>query len=168
VECLAAQNFLSTASRHDRCHLHSLTTALTCDVDQILSSSGVAALSLPNSNATLWGRCNPCKLLRRWRKCLPSVHYGVLQRQKQTHWSRTSLCLCLLSTMWFKAILWRLLFMVLLPALVCLATPAISGWPESLYDEDVNTPALDWWKVLESAAVICKHPSACSCVRFCQ
>jgi len=89
-------------------------------------------------------------------KCL-----AQLWRRKQ---ARTSLCLCSLSIMWFKAILWRLLFMVLLLALVCVATPASSGWPKSL-DEDVNTPALEWLEVLELAAVVCKYPTACSCVR---
>ena len=78
--------------------------------------------------------------------------------------STSFLLVCVLSTMWFKAILWPLLYMVLLLVLVRVAKPAIAGWPDSLDDEDVNTPAMEWWKALELAAVVCKYPTACSYV----
>ncbi|DBA74055.1 TPA: hypothetical protein ACH3X1_010870 [Trebouxia sp. C0004] len=55
--------------------------------------------------------------------------------------------------MWFKAIVRRLLFMALMLAVAWEATPAISGGPESA-DEDVNTPALELWEVLELAALL--------------
>ncbi len=68
--------------------------------------------------------------------------------------------------MWFKAILWPLLCVLLSLVLVRVAKPAIDGWPDSLDAEDVNTPALEWLKVLELAAVLCKCAAACSYVRF--
>lgn len=58
------------------------------------------------------------------------------------------------------------MYMVLSLMLVHVAKPAIDGWPCSLDDEGVNTSALEWLKVLELAAVLCKYPTACSYVIF--
>ncbi len=66
--------------------------------------------------------------------------------------------------MWLKAMIWRLLSAVLLLALACVATPTISGWPESL-DEEVDVPTLELWELLELAAVVCKYPPMLSSVR---
>ncbi|KAL0040718.1 hypothetical protein WJX79_002823 [Trebouxia sp. C0005] len=53
-------------------------------------------------------------------------------------------------TMWLKAMLRRLLFMILLLAVACVATPTSPGWPEG----EVGTALLGWWELLESAAVV--------------
>ncbi|KAA6416441.1 MAG: hypothetical protein FRX49_13588 [Trebouxia sp. A1-2] len=52
--------------------------------------------------------------------------------------------------MWLKAMLRRLLFMILLLAVACVATPTSPGWPEG----EVGTALLGWWELLESAAVV--------------
>ncbi len=68
------------------------------------------------------------------------------------------MCFVLHGTMWLKAMIWRLLFAVLVLALACLATPIISGWPEFTegLDEKVETSTWELWDVVERAAVICK------------
>lgn len=68
--------------------------------------------------------------------------------------------------MWRKAMIWALISAILLLALGCLATPTISGWPEGLeLDEEVDTPSVNWWQLMESAAVACKFPAVFSRVR---
>lgn len=68
--------------------------------------------------------------------------------------------------MWFKAILWPLSCVLLSLVLLRVAKPAIDGWPDRFDADDVNTPALEWLKVLDLAAVLCKCAAACSRVRF--
>lgn len=89
-----------------------------------------------------------------------SIFYGVLQRKEENKQARTGLCLRKMITMWLKAMLRRLLFMILLLAVACVATPTSPGWPEG----EVGTALLGWWELLESAAVVCKYPSMFSSV----
>ncbi len=60
--------------------------------------------------------------------------------------------------MWLKAMIWCLLSAILVLARACLATPTISGWPEFFESlgEEVEPQTLDWWDVVECAAVVCK------------
>jgi len=158
VECVPAHSCLSTASRHDRCHLHSLTT---CDADHSFSSSGL--VTSVSSRPCFESRTHSVQGRHSRDDAIPASFCsdGAAKEEANT---APAFCLCVLSTMWFKAILWPLLYMVLLLVLVRVAKPAIAGWPDSLDDEDVNTPAMKWWKALELAAVVCKYPTACSYV----